>query len=133
MLRSSLLILFVSSALFSFSQKANKATFVQINVVQLDPVTEDVMDSWETRNYCTYEINSKGTKISYKEKTPKGKVVKEWEYPIVNYNEDETVYTYMVKKENGIMKFNLWKDKTMVSLVGSDAIYLVAGALSSAR
>ena len=110
------------------------STFVGIMVVKLDSKTDTLMDNWETINYCEYKVNSSHTKLSFKENKPKGALVRQWEYDITSFDEDEGHYIMKLERPD-VSTFSvvIWKDHSMVVLEETHANYLVTGHVQSAN
>lgn len=116
--------------------KSLKFEFVGIVVIKMHPeINDSVTEVWETVNYCTYKVNSDRSKITFKEHTPKGSLVKSWSYDIVAFDDDDLTYIAKceVDDKGSWIDIILWKDKSMVALKGADATYLVSGHFKSAK
>ena len=107
--------------------KPIKAEFLYIEVMQLNAQTEEILDEWTTLNSCTYLVNKDRTEISYTERNTDNKIVRSWRYPVINFYEDNVVYSFAANSKT----VTIWKDKSMVSIEDSKDVFLVTGAYQS--
>lgn len=103
--------------------------FNGIRVTKMKSDSEEVIETWETTNFCTYTVDGNFTTFSFNEYEDGNVIVKEYDHAILSYSVDETTYTLVVENNlNGeLYSVVFWKDGSKITLEGSDFTYLISG------
>lgn len=101
--------------------------FDKLKTAVIDPLTDEIIDSYQTNNYGLYFTNPNRTEFTFEEYDPTGKKIKNYTHHIINISEDATVISLTCKNGAQVYKVHIWKDGTMIVLDDNPDIYLVTG------
>jgi len=103
--------------------------FDGIKVAKLHPVDDEILESWETKNYAVYSTNAKFSKFTYEEYNSKKKLIKTYTHTIITHHDDATAHILVVRNDDtgSLYRVLLWKDGSMVVLEAKTDVYLVTG------
>ncbi len=107
--------------------------FHHIVVSELDALSDIEEDRWETTNHCLYVLNSQHSTLNFQEWDPRGSLINSFSHPILEFNEDEVVYTVVFQDGKFPTKVVLWKDKSLVVFQTGDSNFLVSGKMLDAE
>jgi len=103
--------------------------FDGIKVAKLHPISDEILETWETKNYAVYSTDARFNKFSYEEYNSHKKLVKSYTHTIITHKQDEETHTLVVRNDesNQLYRVLLWKDGSMVILEAKTDVYLVTG------
>lgn len=103
--------------------------FDGIKVAKLHPISEDLLESWQTKNYAIYSTDAQFKIFSYEEYSQDKKLIKSYVHTIIIHFEDDEVHTLVVRNadDNTVYRVLMWKDGSMIALEAGSGIYLITG------